>query len=167
MCVLKYFKKAAFDLAEFEINLQQYGSRYEKLSNIKAVTYNVVGGKMVASKLDKDNIFEEKSKYLIKKKFAFPDVKEGSIIELSYIITSDFLYDFRGWNFQHAYPAVWSQYCVVIPEYFVYRQDTKGYLPFTINTNEQKQATYRLHYDVDLTNGRTPAENYDIKGYYS
>jgi hypothetical protein len=160
---IKIFKKAAFDLAEFEINLQQNGSRYEKINNLKAATYNVVGGKMITSKLDKDNIFEEESKYLIKKKFAFPEVKEGSIIELSYTITSDFLYDFRGWNFQHAYPAVWSQYSVVIPEYFVYRQDSKGYLPFTINTNEQGQATYILHYDVDLTNGRTPAENYEIK----
>jgi len=164
---IKIFKKAAFDIASLEIILHRSGSRKETLSSLKAATYNIDNGKMVTTKLEKSNIFEEESKYRIKKKFALPDVKEGSIIEVSYAITSDFLYDFKGWEFQYQYPAVWSQYSVIFPEYFMYRQSSKGYLPFTINTSEQRQETYTLHYEAEIgfkvDETRTPSENVEIR----
>ena len=124
-------------MADFKFSLYETGSEQRKIADLKAVTYNLVDGKVVKTKLDNDNIYEEKSNNYNIEKFAFPQVKEGSIIELSYTIVSDFLYNLRGWTFQYSIPAVWSQYICEIPEYFNYSQSAKGYLPFDISSNER------------------------------
>ncbi|MDP4290537.1 MAG: hypothetical protein Q8908_05605 [Bacteroidota bacterium] len=138
---IKIFKKSAFDLANIKVKLFKTGFAKESMASIKASTFNVVNGKIVESKLNSDNIFEENSKNYITKKFALPQIKEGSIIEISYTINSDFLYNFRGWYFQYSYPALWSQYNTHISEYFDYRLSTKGYLAFTINKEDKSLTT--------------------------
>jgi hypothetical protein len=166
-CRIKIFKKSAYQYANFSIILFENGSKREVLDKLKGATFNLVNDKIVKTKLDNDNVFIEKGKKFVIKKFAFPEVKEGSVIEISYSITSDFLYNFRGWIFQRDYPALWSQYTYIIPEYFNYRQSSKGYLPFDINISEAGTETYTVHYDSEITpginGGRTPSENYDLK----
>jgi len=166
---IKIFKKSAFHYADFTIRLYKSGQSREVLSGIKGVTFNLVNGKVVKSKLDLDKIYETESKLYTEKKFAFPEVKEGSVIELSYSITSDFLYDFRGWNFQYGCPALFSQFSASIPEYFVYRRSTRGYLNFDIANEKQGKRTFDIHYESEINPGMTsggagrkPAENYTI-----
>jgi len=60
-----------------------------------------------------------------------PDLKKGSIIEVYYIIKSDFYFNLREWYFQITIPVIHSEYHVKIPEYFDYNQTQKGY--FVIN----------------------------------
>jgi predicted RNA-binding Zn ribbon-like protein len=55
-CRIKIFKKSAFDIADRSIRLYKSGSNEEKISNLNAVTYNLVGGKIVKTKLDNDKI---------------------------------------------------------------------------------------------------------------
>ncbi|HKK40779.1 MAG TPA: transglutaminase domain-containing protein [Bacteroidales bacterium] len=141
---IKIFKKSAFDLANISLRLFQNGRSREEILGLKAVTYNLVNGKTVKTKLENNKIFHTDGKNYTTLKFAFPEVKEGSIIELSYDIVSDFLYDFRGWNFQYAYPARWSMYTYEIPEYFSYREYFKGYLPFDLNNRENKTTAYTI-----------------------
>jgi hypothetical protein len=156
-------KKSSFDLAKFEFHLYNNAGKKEKLTEINAATFNLVDGKVVKTKLDKDNLFTEESKNWITRKFAFPDVKEGSIIDLAYSITSDYLYNLRGWNFQYKAPALWSQYTVKIPEYFDYRRTSKGYLSFFTNSQLKSETKYTIHYDSENgIEGRKPSQNYDI-----
>jgi Domain of Unknown Function with PDB structure (DUF3857) len=160
---IKIFKKSAFPHGEFTFYLYENNSSKEKLTDLKAVTYNMVDGKVVKTKLDNDNIFEEKANNYNIEKFAFPQVKEGSVIELSYSIASDFLYNLRGWSFQYSIPAVWSEYVCEIPEYFNYRQSSKGYLPFDIATNERIVSKYTLLSRGEIYagngGGRTQSQN--------
>jgi hypothetical protein len=164
---VKIFKKSAFDVANFKFKLYRNGSSKEVLNDIKAATFNLADGKIVKTKLEKSKIYDAESKHYIVKSFAFPEVKEGSIIEIVYTITSDFLYNFRDWTFQYHYPAKWSQYSCIIPEYFDYQKSSKGYLPFDIHKEEKGNETYTLHYDAEINSGlgggRTPTENYDLK----
>lgn len=166
-CRIKLFKKSAFHLADISIRLYKSTSGNEILNELKAATFNMVKGEIVKTKLDNDNVFKEEGKNYVITKFALPEVKEGSVIEFAYTITSDFLYTLRGWAFQYSCPAVWSQYSCTVPDYFNYRQSSKGYLPFDVYKSEQNQTTYTIHYDAELTpglsGGRTAAENYDIK----
>jgi hypothetical protein len=163
---IKIFKKSAFRLADFTFTMYENGARKEKLADLKATTYNLTDGKVVKTKLDNDNIYEEKENNYVIHKFAFPQVKEGSVIELSYTIVSDFLYNLRGWNFQYTIPALWSQYIYDIPEYFNYRQSAKGYLPFDISTTERYDATFSLMSKGEMYTenggGRTQSEKVDI-----
>jgi len=145
-CRIKIFKKTAFQLANIKVRLYQSNAdRKEVLSSLKAATFNVENGKMVLIKLEKENIFEENAKNYTVKKFTFPQIKEGSIIEYSYTITSDFLYNFRGWVFQHTYPALWCQYQSRIPEYFDYRPSSKGYLAFTLSKETQGNTSFTFY----------------------
>ena len=164
---IKIFRKSAFHYADVSIILHKNGSARENLENLLAVTYNMVDGKMVKTKLASDKIYKAESKNFVIEKFAFPEVKEGSVIELSYTINSDFLRNFRGWAFQHKYPTLWSQYEYVIPEYFSYRRSSRGYLPFEINKNEPGHATFKLHFESTNTAGfkgkLTPAEDEDLE----
>jgi hypothetical protein len=163
-CKIKIFKKTAFHVSTIAIRLNHNGNAKERLTAIDAVTFNLVDGKIVKTKLDKGAIFTEEIKNITIKKFAFPEVKEGCIIEFSYTITSDFLYNFRGWEFQHRYPALWSQYTFQIPEYFEYRQSLKGYLPFDVNKTTSRDEQFTIHYDAEIDAvGRIPAQNFTHK----
>ena len=153
-CRIKLFKKTAFQLANIKIRLDKTNTNKEELSSFKAATFNVENGSMVQIKLDDKNIFEEKTKNYTINKFVFPQIREGSIIEFTYEITSDFLYNFRGWIFHHSYPAVWSQYQTRIPEYFDYRQSSKGYLAFTLDKEDYGNTSFTF-YNEYSTPGRS------------
>jgi Domain of Unknown Function with PDB structure (DUF3857)/Transglutaminase-like superfamily len=143
-CQIKIFKKSAFPLADVSIRLYQSGEREEELIGLKAFTYNMVDGKVVKTKVDNGKIYRAEADNYLNVNFAFPEVKEGSIIEFEYSITSDFLYNFRGWNFQYSYPARWSQYTYEIPEYFTYRELSKGYFTFDINKRTKGNVSYSI-----------------------
>jgi hypothetical protein len=71
--------------------------------------------------LRKSGVFQDKlSKNQLVKKFTFPAIKEGSIIEYEYTIHSDFIFNLQPWEFQGAYPRLWSEYNVSIPEFLYY-----------------------------------------------
>ena len=65
-------------------------------------------------------------------KIALPNVKVGSVVEITYKINSDFLMNFWDWEFQETIPVVWSEYRASIPEYFNYDKYMQGYIPLDI-----------------------------------
>ncbi len=87
--------KNGYDIAEVEIRLYTNGEDEEELENLKAVTYNLENGKVVETKLDvKSAVFKDKiNKNWAVRKFTFPNIKPGSIIEYEYKTQSDFLFN--------------------------------------------------------------------------
>lgn len=140
----KILNKNAYDLANFTIELyKNSNSAKEDLNYMDAATYNMVDGKMVVSKLSKDAKFTETfNKNHVIKKFALPNVKEGSIIEFKYRIKSDFIFTLRGWKFQSDIPTLWSEYNVRIPEYFNYKSTVSGYYEVNHPVHETVNASY-------------------------
>lgn len=62
-------KKSGYDEADIEIPLYTSGSDEEELQSLRAVTYNLEGGKVVETKLEKENVYKEKrSKNVVIKK---------------------------------------------------------------------------------------------------
>lgn len=134
---IKILKKSGYDAANIVIPYYQQGNTKEQVSNIKGYTYNLEGSRVSKDKLDGTVVFDEKlNENWFNKKIAMPNVKEGSVIEYSYTITSDFLYNLRSWEFQTTIPVVFSEYKVRIPEYFVYKQEQQGYLNFDVYKKE-------------------------------
>jgi transglutaminase-like putative cysteine protease len=135
--VVHILNKAAYanpadphNVAVVEIQLYTDGENEEKLEDLKAVTYNLHNGKMVESKLDKGSVFTERvDKNHIVKKFTFPAVTEGSIIEYQYKISSDFLGHIEPWYFQGYYmPRLWSEFVFSVPEFYTYSFVNRGYI---------------------------------------
>ncbi len=139
----KILTKAGYDLANYKIGLYSTNGAKEDLNGMDAATYNMVDGKMVISKPNKDAKFtEEYNKNYTYKKFTLPNVKEGSIIEFKYVIKSDFLFNLRGWSFQSDIPTLYTEYNVKIPEYLSYKTNFTGYLVINKVKHEMINATY-------------------------
>ncbi len=131
---VKILTKDGLDYANFSIPLYHDGSKTEKILSLKAVTYNFENGKVVETKLKNDAIFRENQGANVDlTKLTMPNVKVGSVIEISYSMRSEFIFNFQDWEFQSEIPTVWSEYRSRIPEYFRYEQYMQGYVPITIN----------------------------------
>lgn len=142
---VKILDRNGFGLANVEIPLyvDAKNNNEEKVDKLKAVTYNLENGQVVETKLKDDAVFKEVvSKNLIRKKFTLPNINPGSIIEYSYTINSDFLFNLQPWNFQGAHPRLWSEYEVKIPEFFEYVFIAQGYRDFDVFDKKQSSDVY-------------------------
>ncbi|MCW5910450.1 MAG: DUF3857 domain-containing protein [Cyclobacteriaceae bacterium] len=135
---IKILTKDGLDYANFTIPLYHSGSNDEKLTGLKAVTYNLENGKVVETKMKGEGILKEKLDANVNlTKITLPNVKEGSVIEIAYGINSDFVFNFQDWEFQGSIPKRWSEYRARIPEYFHYDKYSQGYVVFDINEHTQ------------------------------
>src|SRR5438105_826268 len=157
---VRILNKNGFDIATEEIPLYLEGNLEEQVRDLRASTYNLEDGKVVETKLDtKTGVFKDKvDKNHVIKKFTFPNIKEGSIIEFEYTITSDFLHNLQPWAFQGQYPTLWSEYSVSLPEFFNYIFLAQGYQTFYINTHKESKDNYT----VTVTNGAEASDHYHI-----
>jgi hypothetical protein len=150
--------KSAFDVSNVTIPLYSNGDDEEELVKLKAYTYNLENGKVVETKLDsKKGVFKDKlDRNRVLRKFTFPDVKEGSIIEYEYTVKSDFLFNLQPWTFQGSYPRLWSEYNVRIPRFISYVTLMQGYLAPHIR--ESKDGTD--YFSISASNGASASEHY-------
>jgi len=129
---IKILKKEGLKWADIAIQLYHSGAAHEKVSNLKAVTYNLENGKITEHKLSKDGIFRERfNRNFNVEKFTMPNVKEGSVLEYSYTIYSDFIANFPNWQFQYTIPVRLSEYWEIIPDFFVMEKYMQGYIAST------------------------------------
>ena len=127
---IKILRASGTDYGNFSLLLEKTpsSSAREEAISIRGVTVNVEGGKAVETKLDKQSIFREQiSERLQRLTISFPQVKVGAIIDLKYTYKSDYLYNLPTWYFQRRIPTDYSYFSAVIPEYFYYNLDMKGY----------------------------------------
>jgi hypothetical protein len=135
---IKIYNQEGFDYATQAVNLWKDSSDEEKLNSLKAYTYNLDNGKIEDTKLDKQGVFKtEKSKYRDETKFTLPNIKEGSVIEYKYKVTSPFITNVEDFVFQHDIPIKKLEAKFEAPEYFNFKVNTKGFLN-VIAKNERK-----------------------------
>lgn len=170
---IKIINKKGFDAATVIIPLYVSDSKEERLQDLDAFTYNVENGKVVSTKVDKASIFtERKNKNWIFKKFTFPALKEGSIIEYACEIKSDFFFNLRDWQFQDEYPTLWSQYETSIPEFYRFVIMSQGYQPYAVKKTDRSQTSFTFHERVSnnqgsgfsSTAGNTSLETFKLDG---
>ena len=151
---IKILKKSGYDVATVEVPLYHQNQDEEKIVGLKGFTYNEVGGKIEKVKLETSQAFtEERTKNLKVRKFTLPGVREGAVIEYSYTVTSDFLFNFQDWTFQREIPTRWSEFRASIPEYFDYKMLMQGYVPLALQTKEQTATQYLATERVQVADG--------------
>lgn len=149
---IKILNQKAFDIATVKIPLYKSVKTddEETLESLKASTYNIVDGKIVETELDKSNVYKEvQDKNHVIRKFTMPAIKEGSVIDISYTINSDFLFNLQPWVFQGSYPRLWSEYDLNLPEFFEYVFLSKGSHPLHLNDHKKKYQTYNVRIPSD------------------
>ncbi|CAM1351768.1 DUF3857 domain-containing protein [Tenacibaculum halocynthiae] len=134
---IKIYTKKGFEYATKKIRYYNPKSgKKEKITALKAYTFNIQEGKVEKRKVSSKNIFDEKlNKYRSQKKITFPEIKIGSVIELKYKYVSPF-WDIETLNFQYGIPVNKLDYKVETPEYFYFTTKPKGYyhVPFKEST---------------------------------
>ncbi|HTF16739.1 MAG TPA: hypothetical protein VK658_01635 [Chryseolinea sp.] len=93
--------------ADFEFGMPDRGD-----FKVEGITYNLVDGKTVTSKLFNSDVhFVREGKYYQRVTFALPNVRVGSVLEVSYTMKlSDFY--LPSWTFQYTIPTVRSEYII-------------------------------------------------------
>lgn len=136
---IKIYNKEGFDQATKIVRLYNGSNSLEEdLTKLKAYTYNLEGNKIVEVKLKNDGVFDEATnKYWKTKKFTMPNVKEGSVIEYKYVITSPFL-QVGEIDFQQKIPIKKLNFKFSAPEYFVYKKHTNSKATFYPKLIESK-----------------------------
>ena len=128
---IKIYKKEGLDWANFEI---PYYVGYENLEKEmvtikKAFTYNLENSKVVKTKVSSDGKFKEKVNELWETKIiTFPNVKEGSIIELKYELKSQNLSELPVFQYQYKIPVDYAQYNTEVPGFYLYNAIKLGYV---------------------------------------
>jgi len=136
---IKLFNRDGYRYADIELpaHRSESGERVDVLSEIKAVTINIVEGRIVSIPLEKARIYKENvSKYLTLTKFTFPDLQDGSIIEYSYRLVSPHIFNFKTWKFQDDIPKINSLFEAIIPGMYTYNVILRG--PHTLTTQDAK-----------------------------
>jgi hypothetical protein len=134
---IKILTTNGFDAATIAIPMSNSSNESEMVTSLKATTYNLQDGKVVATELDSKSVYTDKiNQNFSEKKFTFPALQAGSIVEYSYTLWSPFFFNLPSWVFQGKYPCLWSEYETDLPKSLVYINFSQGYLPFTINTTD-------------------------------
>jgi hypothetical protein len=139
--ILLLNQKAFKELGYVSIELNGTDKLQDRLEDLQASTYNLVDGKIHESKLGPGDVYEDRIVTdRVEKKFAMPDLKEGSIIEYSYKITSDYIRNIPSWRFQYVnYPCLYSEFSFSFPSQMVaYLINRHGLDSFSVNTTENK-----------------------------
>ncbi|MDR1502867.1 MAG: DUF3857 domain-containing protein [Prevotella sp.] len=124
---IKILKQAGVKYANFEIPYYMEGMDWENIEDIKATTYNFEDGQLKKTELINKNIFEEKiNENLQVKKIALADVREGSVIEFSYKVSTPYFFNMRKWDFQGSIPVIQSQLKYRAMPYYEYTYILKG-----------------------------------------
>jgi hypothetical protein len=71
-------------------------------------------------------------------------VVPGSIIDITYNIRSPFLYNLPTWQFQYGVPVEYSEYSMMVPEYYNYRIYMQGYEPLVVSEQRPSNVSYQL-----------------------
>ncbi|CAN5318723.1 hypothetical protein BH11BAC6_BH11BAC6_10780 [soil metagenome] len=115
---------------------------------------------MVQTKLDDKNVFNDKlNKNFLLKKFTFPAVKEGSVIEYTYTIKSDFILHLHPWEFQGESPCLWSSYTINVTAIFNYAILKQGATNYVLNRTDGKSKVFRVSQD--------PEQPYELEKIYA
>lgn len=142
---IKILTKDGLGWGDFIIPLYKSGSTDEKLTGLKAASYNLEDGRIVESKLKNEGIFKEnvdENHDLVK--ITCPNVREGSVVEISYKVNSPFLGRFHDWTFQTSIPIIVSEYRAQIPEWFHYDRYMQGYVSLAVADETRQSNSIRL-----------------------
>ena len=175
---IKIYKKEGFDWATKKVNhyiaYKEINKDYVTFSD--CITYNLVDGKIEKTKLKSEGIFTTKiNEYFNQAAITMPNVKVGSVIEYKYTITSEYINNFPDFDFQQNIPVNYAEYLTEIPEFFIYKQVTKGlqkikteeklgfgYQNFTNSNNQGVNVDYRQINTIHILDNIPSLKNEDF-----
>ncbi|MBO6169248.1 MAG: DUF3857 domain-containing protein [Bacteroidales bacterium] len=156
---IKILKESGKDYPDFKIFYSTSCTPWESVSNIKLTTYNLVDGKKTADKLSRKMIFDEKvSDTRRSVSFSAPNVRVGSVVEVTFTFESPYVADIGTIFLQKDVPVNISEAEFTSAEYFHFSRILQGFIPSTTNTDIRQASLLlgsgRLDYEVNVDKHR-------------
>lgn len=140
---IKIYNQKGMDWATKRIEINKTEGSYEEVKNEKGATYNLDNGKVVSERLRSNGIFKtQKHRYQDELTLTLPNVKEGSVIEFSYIIYSPYVRYIDYYDLQDEIPINKVNMQIVIPEYFEYNLHQRGWLNIPVTSTKTDRKIY-------------------------
>lgn len=138
---IKVLDKEGFSEADISIPYYRSERQSEKINDIRAITHtNGMRYSVMPS-----NVFDvESSERWSEKRFTFPNVQEGSVLEYTYEVQSPFFYNLKGWQFQEDIPKVYTEYNAKIPGNYKYNRSLIGALSLDVNDATIKKSCFSV-----------------------
>ncbi|MEN8186178.1 MAG: transglutaminase domain-containing protein [Bacteroidota bacterium] len=150
---VKLYNKDGFGFASNKIRLYTSGGK-DEVVNIKAYTHNLNGNKIVKTKLERKDVFrEETSKNWNSKNFTMPNLKNGSVVEWKYTISSPYFWNIDDVICQYKIPIKELKVKLQIPERFTFKYLPSIYFPVKVNTSMISK-TYNFNYRTPEKSGK-------------
>jgi hypothetical protein len=129
---IKIFSKEGLSYGDFEL---EYLNKYTDIVLFQASVYNLENNIIVEEKAKSDAaIITKIDKYHTKYSVTLPNVKVGSVIDISYKQQNQNIIPIQPWYFQSEIPCGWSEYIPKIKKKATYIYHFTSFLPFAINT---------------------------------
>jgi len=124
---LKIFNAEGFKQGNVEIPLRIYGNASDEIRDIRATTYYHDNGTILTNELHPKQVFtENQTRYLKVVKFTMPNLRAGSVIEYTYKIKRQSIFNFSSWEFQSEIPKQHSEFVAYIPANYNFNVSLKG-----------------------------------------
>lgn len=137
----KILDQRGFSQAEVVIPYYHSDNRSERVTNLRAMTHN---GTLRHSVMP-EQVFEvDENEFWSMKKFTFPKVEVGSILEYTYEIRSPYIFNLRGWSFQDGIPKVLSEFHAKIPGNYKYNRTLIGELALDVDEATLEKSCFYL-----------------------
>jgi len=146
---LKIYKKEGLKWADFKIpyyiGYENFDDESVKIES--AYTYNLENDKVVKTKVTGEGKFVDNiNEYWRVRSLTFPNVKEGSIIELKYELKTEYLGTLPEFQFQYNIPVGNVEYVTEIPEVYIYKGIQIGYVD--VSKEEKLESTSQILNDA-------------------
>ena len=139
---IKVLKEAGKDLTDYKIVFPDG----DNINGIKVTTYNAVDGKVVKTKLDRKYIFKEKvDDNTFSVSFSAPEVRVGSVVEVSFELMSKRYWDIPELVLQHSHPTNMVTVSMEHPDFISLNKMSRGYLT---PVYEESETPRTLHNNV-------------------
>lgn len=139
---IKILKKEGIKKASIEIPYYHNGSNAELVRKIRGITHN--GTVKHGIKANDDVFIVDESERWSTKRFTFPNVQVGSIIEYTYEVQSPFFFNLNGWSFQDNIPKLYTEYNAKIPGNWIYNRTLIGELKLDVNSSTIQKECFQV-----------------------
>ncbi|WP_373520917.1 transglutaminase domain-containing protein [Aquiflexum sp.] len=147
--VIKIISKDGVSHSDFQVPYYNISGRTDIVRSIKGFVYNDENGEIVREKIEKIHVFDEAiTKTYKMKKVSPPNVKEGTVIEIYYEISSDLFGLIREWEFQSSIPTKWSEFTFDYPDYYSFNQTNQGFESYSIMERKTGNGRTSFHWAV-------------------
>lgn len=127
---IKILKEEGLDWGDVEMVYYYSNTLRDNITGIDVVTYNLVDGKVVETKMPNKNVFRDDYTENYKKlSFSAQEVRVGSVVEIRFDVSSNIYWEIDDVYLQKTIPVNLSECTVRVPEMFEFNKKQLGFNP--------------------------------------